>query len=485
MFLWRLKVRQHTSSILLALAIGLIAGVAISFLLRLTLMSSVVWLLLAGLLAILAFVWRSTFAIGMAVVAGGLLGCFRTNFTTVDIQNVQSLNGQVVQVAGVVFEDPDTKEDGSLTLKLNNLEVAGRALSGNVYIGKLGRQDIKRGDHVELYGKLSDGFGNFSAAMYRPKVDKVTRPTPGDLAGRARDWFGGLVRQVVGETEASLGLGYLLGQRRSLPSSLVEVLKITGLTHIVVASGYNLTVLVRFSRRLFMRVSRFAALFFALLLVVCFIMVTGVSPSMLRAGMVSILSLLAWFYGRKFHPINLLVLVASATLMLSPSYIVDLGWLLSFGSFAGVMIYAPMLQAYFFGRKKKRGFLVQILFETISAQLLVLPILVFAFGQVSLVSVFANLLILPTIPITMLLVFATGLSVLTLPWLGAAMGWCTGLLLDYHLMVMNYFGSLEWATATVQMGWLGAALCYALLIALGLYLKRVTKIDLLNSNIID
>jgi competence protein ComEC len=307
---------------------------------------------------------------------------------------------------------------------------------------------------------------------------------PGDLARRVRDWFGGLVRQVIGEPEVDLGMGYLMGQRRSLPDSLVEVLKITGLTHIVVASGYNLTVLVRFSRRLFIRVSRFAALFLALVLIISFIMVTGVSPSMLRAGLVSVLSLLAWYYGRKFHPINLLILVATTTLLLSPSYIFDLGWLLSFGSFVGVMIFAPLLGAYFFG-KKKLNFLVQILFETVCAQLLVLPILIYFFGQVSVVSVVANILVLPTIPITMLLTFLAGVFVLVAFPLGQLLGWLASIVLHYHLVVMEYFGSLEWAMMPASLHVVGVVVCYVGLIVVGVYLSRATGYKLRSVNVVE
>jgi competence protein ComEC len=429
---------------------------------------------------IFAFAGRNNAMLGVAVLAGLLLGCWRTGFMLVDVKSTQHLIGQTVQVSGTVFEDPDTSEDGQLALKVNDLVLQNYALQGNIYVGKLSEQDIRRGDRVTFSGNLSDGFGSFAATMWRPSVKSVDRPTPGDLALKVRDWFGGLVRRFIDAPEVDLGLGYLVGQRRSLPDYLVEALKITGLTHIVVASGYNLTVLVRFSRRAFLKVSRFAALFFALVLVVCFILVTGISPSMLRAGLVSVLSLLAWYYGRKFHPVNLLVLVAATTLLLSPSYIFDLGWLLSFGSFIGVMIHAPLIYAYFFG-KKKPNFLLQIFFETFSAQLLVLPILVYFFGQVSVVSILANLLVLPTIPITMLLVFLTGVG-----WLFAPVfGWLATILLNYHLAVVNFFGSLEWAMLSAQFGIVGVIICYILLLALGIYLRKTTGYQLRQVNVVE
>ncbi|MDR0591140.1 MAG: ComEC/Rec2 family competence protein [Candidatus Nomurabacteria bacterium] len=484
MFLWRLEVRRHVSDVVLAFAGGVVAGTVLSFWLSLPYFTSVAWCLLAVGLLLLAMINCRTYALAVAVLAGILLGFFRTDSTLVDIKNIQRFDDQVITVSGTVFEDPDTGSDGSFAVKINNLAIGDRALSGSIYVGKLKNQDIKRGDSVTFSGKLGGGFGSFAGAMWRPSVEAVDRPVPGDLARQARDWFGSLIRQVIGEPEVDLGLGYLLGQRRSLSDHMVDILKITGLTHIVVASGYNLTVLVRFSRRTFYKLSRFAALFAALVLIVCFIMITGVSPSMLRAGLVSVLSLLAWYYGRKFHPVNLLVLVAAATLLLNPSYIMDLGWLLSFGSFVGVMIFAPLLYAYFFG-KRKPNFLVQVLFETFSAQLLVLPILIYFFGQISVVSIFANMLVLPTIPITMLLTFLAGLFVLVVFPLGQLFGWLANIILGYHLNVMEHFGSLEWAMVPAELNAVGAVVCYAALIALGLYLSRVTGYKLHNANVVE
>jgi competence protein ComEC len=184
-----------------------------------------------------------------------------------------------------------------------------------------------------------------------------------------RDDFADHVRKAVDEPAASLGIGYLLGQKSALPPELVEALTVAGLTHIVVASGYNLTILVRLARRAFARVSKYLATLSGGVLIVGFIAMTGASPSMVRAGLVASLSMLAWYYGRKFHPVTLLALVAAATVLVNPSYAWgNLGWELSFAAFAGVMIVAPLLQAYFYGNEKPR-LVPQILGEMLKKRL--------------------------------------------------------------------------------------------------------------------
>ena len=152
----------------------------------------------------------------------------------------------------------------------------------------------------------------------------------------------------------------------------------------------------------------------------------------------SIFSLIAWYVGRRFDAWRLLLLVAAITLLYNPMYILDLGWLLSFASFAGILILGPLLTKMFYGDKKP-NFLAAIFLETISASLLCMPILLFTFGQISLISLVANLLILPTIPIAMALTFVTGVLSFW-PWLAQLLGHISELILNLHLGIINFFG---------------------------------------------
>ena len=133
----------------------------------------------------------------------------------------------------------------------------------------------------------------------------------------------------------------------------------------------------------------------------------GFTPSILRAGVMSILTLLAWYVGRKFAPWRIILLVAAFTLMLNPMFFINLGWLLSFASYAGIMILGPQLNKFFYGDRKP-GFLGSTIITTISATLMTLPIILYYYGMISIISLVANLLILPTLSYAMGLVFLTG-----------------------------------------------------------------------------
>jgi competence protein ComEC len=397
----------------------------------------------------------------------------------------KNLIGYQATVTGKVTEDPDLGKNGELVLRLGDIEIDDHQIAGMIWVSAGQKLDIKRSDIVMVEGKLNDGFGNFSASMYRAEIAKAQRPVPGDVAGRVRDWFADATRQAIAEPEASLGIGYLVGQRRGLPPELDEALQIAGLTHIVVASGYNLTILVRLARRLFVKVSKYMAAFSAGSMIVGFIMVTGISPSMSRAGLVAGLSLLVWYYGRKFHPLVLLPFAAAVTLLVNPSFgWNDLGWQLSFAAFAGVMILAPLAQRYFFGNKKP-GTVRQILGETIAAQLCTMPILILAFGEFSNVAIVANLLVLPFVPLAMLLTFIAGVGALVIPFAVSWIGVPAQVLLQYMTTVAQYLAGLPWAQTQVTMtGWMMAG-SYALLIVFCAYMARKTKYNLRDSNLVE
>lgn len=388
--------------------------------------------------------------LALAIIIGDLfILIFGTPWSNAE-SRLRNLSGKIITLSGTIVEDPDTTQNGT-SYRLNSLclDTANShsmehdclpAVSTVFVSGSVNRQ-LQRSDRVTISGKMNAGFGIFAGTFSRPKITNITKLSSGDIFLQVRDFFTNSIRKHIPEEPVALGLGYLLGARSSLPDGLDESLKIVGLTHIIVASGANLSILVSFSRKVFGKVSRLFGMACSVFLVLFYVGMVGLSPSMVRAGIVSILSLLAWSVGRTFSPVRLLIVVAAATLLYNPMYLIDLGWLLSFGSFAGVMIVGPWLTKFFYGNKKP-GLIGATLLETISASLICTPILLYFFGTMSLISLLANLLVLPTISLAMSLCFITGIfSILNLDWLASLFGQTATWLLNYHLWVINFFGT--------------------------------------------
>ena len=474
---WWFRQLVHSSWGIAVLCATFVIGVWLSLLLRVP-----IWLGVAALPLVAVSFWHlRVYVLPFLACCGICVGLGYGSAALGERDAYDLYIGHSVLVSGKVKEDTSRSASGQLSLQLNNVRVEDVQLPGSVLISVAPR-DIKRGDLVTATSLLKPGFGSFPASMSRATVLSVIRPVPGDVGRVVRDGFADKVRLNIAEPQASLGIGFLTGQKSALPEDLSNALKVAGLTHIVVASGYNLTILVRMARRLFVRFSKYLAAVSSGVMITMFMAITGLSPSMTRAGLVSGLSLLAWYYGHRFHPLVLLPFAAAITVAIQPSYVWgDLGWQLSFAAFAGVMIVAPLLQQYFYGQKEP-GIFRQILGETIAAHIVTVPIIAIGFGVVSNVAVIANVLVVPLVPLAMLLTFITGMwTIFNMPfvWLVATP---TEWLLAYMTNVATFVSELSWAQSELQLAMWGWGM-YVLIVALAcIWMSRATKYDLRDAN---
>ena len=479
-----LKRKIHTSWHITVLSASFIIGISFARLYQLDYFTNPLWLIISLLSVIIICARQYIYLIPFLVLIGILLGLWRGNLQSSDYERANLLYSKTITVVGTVREDVDSDSNGNTVATLKDVKINDIKFDGIIWVSFGSGLEIQRSDVITVEGRIDQGFGSYIGAMYRAKLLHASRPVPGDVALHFRDWFSGGIKQSIDAPASSLGIGYLVGQKKALPSDLVDALKIAGLTHIVVASGYNLTILVRLARRLFARISKYLAAMFSGFMIFGFVMVTGLSPSMTRAGIVASLSLLAWYYGRKFNPIVLLFFVGAITLLINPSYAWgDLGWELSFAAFAGVMILAPLLKTYYFGDRDVK-FVGQVLIETISATIVTAPILILAFGQVSNVSLIANVLILPLVPLAMLLTFIAGLGALIVPASVAIVGKPAEWLLNYMIGVANYLSELPWALSKIEVSAAMVGGVYLFILLACIYLWRVTGYNLRESNIV-
>ncbi len=393
--------------------------------------------------------------------------------------------GHSIELTGRIKEDASRSPSGYTSLQLGSVQIRGSPYGGSVFVSIRLHEAPKRGDDITVRGIATAGFGSFALSLQKPEIVTIERQETSDLGRVVRDWFAGHVRTVIDEPQASLGIGYLTGQKSALPEDLAEALRIAGLTHIVVASGYNLTILVRMARKLLLRVSKFSAAMAACGMVAVFIAVTGLSPSMTRAGIVSGLSILFWYYGRKVHPIVLLLFVAALTVAYQPSYTWgDLGWQLSFSAFFGVMVVGPLLQAYFFGATSP-GIFRQTLGETIAAHIVTVPIIALQFGTLSHVAIVANMLVVPLVPLAMLLTFISGVWGISGAHFSEIIGMPANFLLEYMVSVAMYVSELSWAQSDSVLPAWGWGIYVVVLGGLCLWLWRATRYNLRTSDLLD
>jgi competence protein ComEC len=278
--------------------------------------------------------------------------------------------------------------------------------------------------------------------------------------------------QALPEPEASLLAGIVLGAKRGLPRGFWRALQRTGTLHIVVASGYNVTVVMgTIIKYLAGWVRRRTAIILGLIAVVVYTLMAGAEAAIVRAAIMGSLAYLAQVWGRQADGVRLLLVAAAAMLVYEPLLIWDVGFQLSFAATAGLIFIAPLLDRFFV-----RVWLVgKMMSETLSAQIAVWPILLINFGQLSAFAVLVNSLILWLVPIVM----GAGTATVVL---GQPAAWLAYGPLTAMRRVIEWFGGQSWMSWPVKGGqavgglswWWGWG--YYWLLVMAIYFYRKTKL---------
>jgi competence protein ComEC len=180
------------------------------------------------------------------------------------------------------------------------------------------------------------------------------------------------------------------------------------------------------------------------------------------------LGLWAWYYGRRLRPLLLIGFAAALTAYANPFYLwSDLGWYLSFLAFFGVLIIGPLITGVLF--KKPPQLLTIVLIETLSAEIMTFPLIMLTFGQMSLIALLANLLIVPLVPLAMLLSAGAAAAGMLLPALAGWFAWPARLLLTYMLDFVRLLSDIPSIFLHVKINLVLTIGIYAL-VALGTYL---------------
>jgi competence protein ComEC len=377
-------------------------------------------------------------AISLLLLSAGI---WRGHSSILDHEKLRALIGEKVTVTAVVSDDPSTNAKGIMSFGLEKMRENGKTIPGSIQVYTYPLR-VKRGFQLELNGIVKPGYGKYVAELVYPKTTIISSEQS-ELEKFRQRFFAGM-KTALPEPSASFGLGLLVGIRALIPKPLQAELALVGLSHLVAVSGYNLTIIVRAAERILIRFGRGIALIASLWLIAGFLAVTGASPSVVRAAVVSIL--LATYYGRQFKPLVLILLAAAGTALVKPDYLTDLGWLLSFLAFFGILILAPALWVRF---GEPKSILIKLLIESICAQILTLPLILYYFGQLSLVAPITNLLILPLVPLAMFVCFIAGLSGMFIPaWCGW-FAWPAHIMLSLMLKIIDAFAGLSWAGTIV------------------------------------
>ena len=438
---------------------------------------------------------RSRIAMLCAVMLfAGSIGALRVHIADVRAAGpLDALVGERITLEGRIADEPDRREN---SVRITVLPYMGVLVSGGeIELGHAPRilvpvplpADLSYGDIVRVSGilKAPEAFGDdngrefdypsYLAArgirfeMPFSKVERVEQAgwsLRGVLFDIKNTYLFGLQRALP-EPLSSLAGGITVGDKRSLGEKLTDAFRRTGLVHIVVLSGYNITLIVG----ALMLIVRNAPITWRFVfgggVIVAFVLMTGASATGVRAGAMAVLALLAAASYRKYAINRALAVTAAGMGLWNPhTLLYDPGFQLSVVATVGLVHIAPVFERRLTWVTEKLQ-LRSIAAATLGTQAAVLPLLVQKTGMLSLIALPANLLVLPTIPVAMIASFAAGVVGSIYGAMGIIVGIPAHLLLAYSIQATELLAAIPFGAIELPAfsGWFVAAI-YALMLLL-------------------
>jgi competence protein ComEC len=273
---------------------------------------------------------------------------------------------------------------------------------------------------------------------------------PSRVLYNIKNYFLTELSTVLESPHAELMGGLLLGVKQSLGDQLEKEFRIAGLIHVVVLSGYNITIII---------VATFAFLSFlplkikyliGALFVLSFSIMVGAGATVVRASLMAFLVILGKYSHRNYN-INKSLFFAGLVMIINNPLVIfyDPSFQLSFVASLGLVNLSEKISRLIKFVPSKFE-MREIIAAGISTQIAVLPMIMKMTGELSIIALPANLIVLPMIPVTMLLGFVTGLMTILFWPAGLIIGVLPNALLGFQLEVVGFFANLPFAMVQVK-----------------------------------
>lgn len=450
------------------------------------------WLILLWLSFLLSFIKKFFFILTCFLLAGFLgFGRFHLSDQKFTADDLAFYNGQKIEFEGVVIDVDERLDQIKLTVdakkvfsptKVNGEEVKNfKNVKGKVLIKSLLFPKYDYGDYVLVnckiqtpkpieefrYDRYLARYGIFSVC-YNSQIKIIDKQHGSWLKTkllRLKYFLMMKINQTLPEPHASFLAGILFGARKGLPPDLVDDFQVTGVSHIVAISGYNISVVTMMIMNLCLalKINRKSAFFVIVMCLIFFVIITGASSAVIRAAIMGIIVLLSKQFGRRSQVNNVLVLTAAVMLAINPRILFDdAGFQLSFLATIGLVYFVPVVKKYFEWLPEKLA-IRENFTTTMAAIIFTTPLILFQFGRLSILAPIVNILILSFIPFLMTVGFIQlAVSFLWLPF-GKVIGWLTWLILEYIIRVVEFFAKLKFAAINIQIDLFWLVFCYIIL----------------------
>jgi competence protein ComEC len=366
--------------------------------------------------------------------------------------------GVPAEIEGLVVRPADARDRYTLlTIRVDQLQLGGETLRQELDGLALARVasggDWRYGDRIAVSGELEtppedeqfsyrDYLARQGVYSYLPNAG--ARLLAREQGSRLLGWIYSLRQRALvslyrtfPDPEAALLAGILLGVEAQIPDPVTDAFRDSGTSHIIAISGFNMAIVAGLFAVLASRwLGRRRGALAALLAIVLYTLLVGAGASVVRAAIMAGLSLLAAQIGRRGNGLNTLAITAGLMALADPDVLWDVSFQLSFLATLGLVLYAgPLMDGFVRLAERKVSNetarriakpVGEYFLFTLAALLTTLPIMVFYFQRLPLLSPLANAMVLPVQPLLMILSGLAMLAGMVSPPIGgvlAALAW--------------------------------------------------------------
>jgi competence protein ComEC len=400
-----------------------------------------------------------------------VLGVLRTEMAFLEHERGYLFEaGTYIERIGFVKREPDNRDTYTIlyvtlfeTVELDETNVRIKVPSNPTYTyGEVlrvsGTVDVPESFQTET-GRVFNYHGYLMKDGIQYELKDATVVSEGTRAGNMitarllsikHAWLD-TISLLIPEPASSLAGGIIVGAKQSLGERWLELFRTTGIIHIVVLSGYNLTLVANSIIRSTARLPQVIRFTLGSVGIALFAVMVGGGATVVRASVMAFLGMLAGAIQRNYILLRALLFAGAMMVLWNPFVLLfDTGFQLSFIATAGLILLSPHIEKKLSFIPEKAG-LRGIVAATIATQVAVLPLLLYHIGTISLVAPLVNILILPFVPFVMLTGFLSGAIGLLSPTLALPLAYITHGVLSYLFFVVYLFSLFPFSAVTLPL----------------------------------
>lgn len=325
---------------------------------------------------------------------------------------------------------------------------------------------IQRGDKLEFYGTIypvrqfenSTGFDygrylqikGLFGIVYLPtllnvRIEKSSRFDLFNLIHKLRKSIRDSFNRNLSPPSASLASGFLIGETRNISTDIYKYFRDSGTLHLLAVSGSNVALVILFFITILkpFSVSRNQRNIILIIMILLFVFVSYSEPSVIRAGLMASIIILAGVIQRKYDLNNVIALTALLILLFEPTQFFEVGFQLSFVTAWGIILAVPIYEEIIkrFRLSQWRKYMFMIFAVSFTAQLFSAPLIIYYFERIPLYSLPANMVIVPLVSVALFGILVLLIFDLILPILGQFIGAVLNYFLLKIIAVIEFFGA--------------------------------------------